>query len=50
MFQMDDEEFTNWKSQIVTSNSIKMLSRSMTKSICAPFLFCAFFVKKQKNT
>ncbi len=24
MFQMNDEEFTNWKSQIVTSNSIKM--------------------------
>ena len=24
MFQMNDEEFTNWKSQFVTSNSIKM--------------------------
>lgn len=28
MFQMNDEEFTNWRSQFVTSNSIKMGLRS----------------------
>ncbi len=30
MFQLTDEEFENWKSQIVTSNSVKMGMREST--------------------